>query len=179
MNIEFEKDVLSYLNLPSIPIKEWNGKDGFKDGVAVIEYRNGNHGYAIAEFDPQVDSEPRIKKVFTLEPFKAIVRIMVVPAYMNNDVSSMDLDDESKKAAERLANEVTELENDGVDFEMITTPKNEFFFDNITNDEQGRAFIKAYNQSKRIRGKVPKNHDAIVARLAVIWSDENKKGKRK
>ena len=179
MNIEFEKDVLSYLNLPSIPIKEWNHKDGFKDGVAIIEYNDERHGYAIATYDPQKDKEPIIKKVFSLEPYKKIERIMVVPTYMNNDVNTMDLDDESKKAAERLANEATELENDGVEYEKVVTPLNEFFFENITNDEQGRAFIKAYNQSKRIRGKVPKNHDAIVARLAVIWADENKKGYKK
>ena len=179
MNIEFENEVLTQLNLPSIPIKEWNGENAFKDGVAIVEYRDGSLAYAIASFDPAVDDKPRIKKTFNVVPFVAIKKIFVVPSYMNNDVSTMDLDDESKKAAERLANEVKELESEGVEYEKIVAPSNEFFFDNITNDEQGRAFIKAYNQSKRIRGKVPKSHDAIVARLAVIWSDENKKGVRK
>lgn len=175
--IEFEKDVLKYLNLPSIPIKEWNGKDVFKDGVAVIEYKDGLLGYAIAEYDPTRNAKPVIKKTFSVIPFVAIQKIFVVPSYMNNDVSTMDLDDESKKAAMRLIQEVNELENEGVDYEKLVLPMNEYFFDHITNDDQGRAFIKAYNQSHRIKGKAPKNHDAIVARLGVIWADENKKNK--
>lgn len=175
MNIEFENEVLSYLNLPSIPIKEWNKKDGFKDGVAIIEYNNERLGYAIATFAPQKDKEPVVKKVFSLEPYKAIKRIMVVPTYMNNDVDNMDLDDDSKKNAYRLAQEAEELENEGVDIDMIEMPSNEYFFDHITNDEEGMAYIKSYNMRNRIRGKVPRNHDAIVARLGVIWSDLNRK----
>ena len=35
--IEFEKEVIKYLNIPSIPKKEWDGKSSFSKGVALLE----------------------------------------------------------------------------------------------------------------------------------------------
>ena len=56
--IQFEKEVLGYLNIPSVPLKKFDGKS-FKDGVAVVELRSGSEAYAVATFDEENDKEPR------------------------------------------------------------------------------------------------------------------------
>ena len=89
----------------------------------------------------------------------------------------MDLDDESKQAAQRLLDEANELESMGIESE-ITMPENEYFFDQIHDDEQAQAFIKDYNRRNKLRGKVPTTHDALIMRLSVIYSEMNKKTKK-
>ena len=176
MKIEFEKEVLDFLNIPSIPLKEWNGKDSFKDGVAVVSLMEEREAYAVATFNAETDDKPRIRKVFSQEPFFSVKEIFVVPSYMDVDnIDDMDLDKESKEAAHRLAEEAEELENNGV--KKTELPDNEWYFDNIHNDEEALAFIKTMNQKMKIKGKLPKNHDAIVARLGVLWRDLQKKNK--
>ena len=171
--IKCEKEVIKYLNLPSIPKKGWDGESSFKDGVADIELYDKSNAYAVATFDPEKDKEPRIKKVFNQEPFGKIISIFVVPSYMNNDTESFDLDEQSMKAAADLIDEAAELEMEGVD-DTIETPENEYFFDNIHNDEEATAFIKAYNAERKIKGAVPKKHENIIMKLSVIWMEQQK-----
>ena len=100
--ISFEKEVIAYYNLPSLPIKEWDSKSSFKDGVAIVNLIDDTQAYAACTFDKDTDKAPRITKTFSCTPFKSIEKVFVVPAYMDNDVSDADLDKESKKRAEEL-----------------------------------------------------------------------------
>ena len=173
--VNFEKEVLAYLDLPAIPKKEWDGQSQFDKGVAVVALSAGGEGYAVASFNPEKgDTAPSIKKVFGSEPFNKIVRIYLVPDYMEKDMENADLDDESKKKAEEIINEATEIENDGAELETPPPTENEYMFDFIHNDEEAVAYIEAYNKKNKIAGRVPKKHDAIIMRLAVIHAEENK-----
>lgn len=175
MKIEFENEVLRYLNLPSIPLKEFDGKSPFKDGIAVVELTGDRLGYAVATFD-EGDKSPRIKKTFSVEPFGAIRSIFVVPTYMNTDVEHADVDSDSKKAMEQLANEAEELENDGVEHSNVEMPQNEWCFNEIHNIEEATAWLKSYNSRNKIRGKLPKDEETIKLRLFTIWKEsQNKK----
>lgn len=166
-----EKEILEYLNIPSIPKKKWDGEKSFKDGVAVTKTISGKEFYAVATFDKNVDKEPRIKHVFSVEPFRRVGDIFVVPSYMDEEVEKFDMDEDSKKAAQQIIDEARELEMRDVEKKEEEINKNEYFFENINTDEEGMAFIKAYNQKNKIKGKVPTTHDGIVMRLAVIYSD--------
>lgn len=172
-NIKFEKEICEFLKLPSIPKKAWDKETPFDKGVAVVKLAFDEKAYAVARYDINKDKEPNIIKVFASEPFFGIEEIFVVPAYMETDVKDADLDDESKKKAEELAKQAEEIENEG-DKDVIDAPENEYYFDNITNDEEAIAFITAYNQKNGIKGAVPKKHDTIVMRLAVIFADMQK-----
>jgi hypothetical protein len=90
----------------------------------------------------------------------------------------MDLDEQSKKKVKGLLDEAKELENEGVeDDNALKKPKNEYYFDHITNDDEAKAFIQSYNSRNRIKGRIPTTHDGLVMRLAVIYSDTLKKQK--
>ena len=178
--VEFEKEVVTYLNIPSIPKKEWNQTDSFQCGVAVINLSLGRQAYAVCSFDKETDKEPRITKVFGIEPFIGIKNVFVVPSYMStsDEIKDMDLDEQSKKKVKQVLSEANELENENVsDNDELTKPKNEYYFENITNDEEARAFIQAHNSRNRIKGRIPSTHDGLVMRLAVIYSENLKKQK--
>lgn len=172
-NIKFEKEICEFLKLPSIPKKAWDKETPFDKGVAVVKLAFDEKAYAVARYDINKDKEPNIIKVFASEQFFGIEEIFIVPAYMETDVKDADLDDESKKKAEELAKQAEEIENDG-DKDVIDAPENEYYFDNITNDDEAIAFITAYNQKNGIKGAVPKKHDTIVMRLSVIFADMQK-----
>lgn len=175
--IKFSKDVCEYLRLPDIPKKQWDGKTSFNNGVGVVETISGEQCYVVVSFDAEKDAEPRIVKVFGYDLIGKLSSIFVVPSYMeNDDVEDMDLDEESKKRADELAKEAEEIEHEGVE-EQIQTPENEYYFDNISNDEEARAFIEAYNKQNKIKGTVPRKHETIVARLGVIWVEQNQNRK--
>ena len=178
--ILFEKEVCDYLNIPSIPLKEWNQEDSFKDGVAVTSLTLGRQAYAVCSFDKDNDHEPRIKKVFAQEPFGGIEKVFVVPSYMNTgDIEQADLDEQSKEAAKRLEEEARVLiEQNSEDKSEMFVPKNEYFFDHIHNDDEAIAFITAYNRDNGIKGAIPTKHDTLVMRLGVIYSDIAKKNKK-
>ena len=90
----------------------------------------------------------------------------------------MDLDEQSKKKAKEMLKEARELENDGVEKnDELENPKNEYYFDHITNDDEAKAFIQSYNSRNRIKGRIPTTHEGLVMRLAVIYSDTQKKQK--
>lgn len=172
--ISFEKEVCSYLNIPSLPKKEWDGKSSFKNAVATIKLGGSRLAYAVASYDEVKDDAPRVVKSFMTEPFYGIDKIFVVPSYMDTDVDNMDLDEQSKKAAEDLKKEADELENQGAD-ENMEVPENEYCFDHIHNDEEAIAFIEAYNRENNIKGAIPKKHESIIARLTVIYAESLKK----
>ena len=172
--ISFEKEVCSYLNIPSLPKKEWDGKSSFKNAVATIKLGGRRLAYAVASYDEAKDDAPRVVKSFMTEPFYGINKIFVVPSYMDTDVDNMDLDEQSKKAAEDLKKEADELENQGAD-ENMEVPENEYCFDHIHNDEEAIAFIEAYNRENNIKGAIPKKHESIIARLTVIYAESLKK----
>ena len=173
--IEFEKEVVEYLNIPNIPKKEWNQQDSFQDGVAVVCLSLGRQAYAVCTFNKDEDREPRIKKVFCIEPFTSIEKIFVVPAYMDNDTSDADLDSESKKRAEQLAEEAKELENQGTVDEAIEDANKlpEWIFPEIQNIEQAQAYLREYNRMNRIKkGKIPTNEETIKMRLYNIYMSQ-------
>jgi hypothetical protein len=177
--IEFEKEVIAYLNLPSMPKKEWNQTDSFRCGVAVINLSLGRQAYAVCSFDKETDKEPRITKVFGVEPFGSIDKVFVVPAYMDNDTTDVDLDGESKKRAEQLAEEAKELENQGTVDEAIEDANKlpEWIFPEINNIEEAQAYLREYNRINRIKkGKIPTNEETIKMRLYNIYmSNKNRK----
>lgn len=178
MVIEFEKEVLAFLNLPSIPKKEWNGQDAFKNGVAVISLRSGGEAYAVASFDPEKDAKPNIKKVFSMEQFTDIVRVYLVPDYMNvDDLENADLDEESKKKAEEIANEAKEIENEGTELEAPSEQgdKNPWVFDEIHNLEEAQAWLTAYNTRNKIHGRIPSKEETIKLRLLAIKAELDEK----
>lgn len=172
--ISFEKEVCSYLNIPSLPKKEWDGKSSFKNAVATIKLGGSRLAYAVASYDEAKDDAPRVVKSFMTEPFYGIDKIFVVPSYMDTDVDNMDLDEQSKKAAEDLKKEADELEKQGAD-ENMEVPENEYCFDHIHNDEEAIAFIEAYNRENNIKGAIQKKHESIIARLTVIYAESLKK----
>ena len=175
--IQFEQEVIKALGLPSIPKKEWDGKSSFDKGVAVLKMRDEREAYGVCSFDAQADKSPRIVKVFGIEPFVGIGKVFVVPSYMTSEeeIKDMDLDEQSKKKVEQILGEAKELENEGTkEDDELKNPKNEYYFDHITNDEEAKAFIRSYNSRNRIKGKIPSTHDGIIMRLAVIFSDTRK-----
>ena len=95
MNVKFEKEICSFLNLPSIPLKEWDGETAFDKGVAIVKQAYDGQAYAVARFDPIKDAKPTIIKVFDSEPFFDIEKVLVVPDYMETSVETADLDEES------------------------------------------------------------------------------------
>lgn len=177
--IEFEKEVIRYLNLPSLPKRVWNGKDSFQDGVAVVNMSLGRQAYAVCSFDKETDREPSIKKVFGIEPFTGIEKVFVVPSYMDNDTADVDLDAESKKRAEQLAAEAKELENEGTVEEAVKEADKlpEWIFDEIHNMSEAQAWLKQYNIRNGIKkGKIPTNEETIKMRLYNIYmSNKNRK----
>lgn len=177
--IEFEKEVIAYLNLPSIPRKEWNQIDSFQSGVAVVNTSLGRQAYAVCTFNKDEDKEPRIKKVFGIEPFTGIEKVFVVPSYMDNNTTDVDLDAESKKRAEQLAAEAHELENEGTVDEAVQEADKlpEWIFDEIHNMSEAQAWLKQYNIRNGIRkGKIPTNEETIKMRLYNIYmSNKNRK----
>jgi hypothetical protein len=171
--IEFEKEVIDYLNLPSLPKREWDGKSTFQDGVAIVNLSLGRQAYAVCTFNNDTDKTPRIKKVFGVEPFSGIEKVFVVPSYMDNDTTDADLDVESKKRAEQLANEARELENQGTVDEAVEAANKlpEWIFPEIQNREQAIAYIKSYRRINRIKGKIPDNDETLKSCLYAIYKN--------
>lgn len=168
--ILYKDEVCRYLSLPAIPKKIWDGKKSFAYGIATLALIDGGEAYAVVSFDAERDSEPIIKRVFGFEQFDHIKTIAIVPTYMDVDIDNMDLDDDSKEQARFLLEEAEEVAIDPS--QMIQT--SEYLFDNIHNDEEARAFIRAYNQKQKIKGGIPRTHDGLIMRLAVIHADLNK-----
>ena len=170
-----KNEVIEYLNIPDIPKKEFDGKTSFKTGVAVVKLLQERRAYAVCTFDAENDFCPHIVKAFAQEPFFDIEQVFVVPNFMETNVEKMDLDEGSKKAAEELANQVKDMENEGAESEEMKRMKElpEWIFPEIHNKEEAEAWLASYCKTNKIGGKRPKNEDAIKARLLSIWSQQN------
>lgn len=184
--IDFEEKIVAYLGLPSLPQKTWDGRSSFKHGVATIEFVDGRKAYAVCSYDSETDKQPRITKVFSLEPFKSfdVESIRVVPTYMDVDgVENWDLDEKSKKAAQGIIDEGNAMIAEGKE-DKVEVPENEYCYPQITSDEEAIAFLRARANG---RGHLPTTHEGIVAKLTAMWMDEqnnnkkfnNKKNRRK
>lgn len=172
--VDKENEICQYLGIPSIPKKKWDGKTGFKRGVGVVNLLTGGKAYVVVTFNPEKDNNFRILKVFTQEQFNfGIEDVFVVPDYMDTDVESMDFDEKSKEAAKTLVNEALDLENSDTAASKVALPENEYYFQNITSDEEAIAFLTSYNKTNKIRGKIPTTHEHIIMRLSVVYSELN------
>ena len=172
----FEKEVTSYLNIPSIPLKEWDKKSAFKKSVAVVNTYSGMLAYAVASFDPQKDQEIRVVKTFSQEVFTGIEKILIVPDYMDTNVESFDLDEASKKKAQEIIEEAKEIENEGTEKTIKDINElPEWIFEDIKNKEEASAWLRAYNKRNKIRGDVPKKDETIKLRLYAIYTEMNSK----
>lgn len=179
--IAFEKEIIQHLSLPSIPKKQWDGKSSFKYGVAVTCLGSNIEAYAVCTFDADKDKMPRVIKSFASEQFYGISHIYPVPSFMDVDVASMDLDEASREAAERLAQEAKELvaeesgEDNETEREMNALP--EWVFDNIHNIEEAQAFVQSWNAKNKIKGRVPQNEETLKLRLLTIYNTMKEKNK--
>lgn len=170
-----EREVLAYLSLPSIPLKEWDGVSSFSRGVGVLSLRVGGYAYCVCAYDADAGMvRPRIAKVFIQEPFVSLERVYIVPEYMStlDDVEQMDLDDESKALARDLLEQADEASI--VADDTLSAPEHEWYFPEITNLEEARAWLKAYNKSHRIKGSLPRSEETVKLRLASLYSELNK-----
>ena len=178
--IQFEKEVIKALGLPSIPKKEWDGESSFDKGVAVLKMRDEREAYGVCSFDSNTDKSPRIVKVFGIEPFAEIAKVLVVPSYMTSEeeVKDMDLDEQSKKKVEQILSEANELENEGVKSDvpaMEDLP--EYIFPEIHNKQEAEAWLRRYNSINKIKGKLPQSEETIKLRLYSIYNELQNKTK--
>lgn len=180
MNILFEKEICEYLDIPSIPKTKWDGKTSFKNGVAVLSLAfSEQQVYASCSFNAERNKTPRVTHVFSPHTFKRIEEVFVVPAYMDVDVESFDMSEESKAAANAIIEEAKELEKD-IAPQINIEGNSKYYFPEITSMEEAQAYIRAYDNEHGNKGaKMPSNEDEILTRLAVIWrGEENRKQKK-
>lgn len=183
VQIEFEQEVLSYLGLPSIPKKEYDNekKPYFDKGVAVIEIGDGRLAYAVCAFK-EGQKEPSITKVFSIEPFRKIHSIFIVPNYMSSidDVEAMDLDEQSKKKAIEVLEEAEKKENNGIESNVPSIDElSEWIFPEIENREQANAWLRNYNKTNKLRNSIPKTDENMKLRLYSIYIGAPKQRKQK
>lgn len=167
----YEKEILEYLNVPSIPKKLWDGVKPFKNACGVVESKNGILCYAVFGFSEKANAA-FVKKVFGEEPIIKIKEIYPVPDYMDmQDIEKWDLDEESKNAAKNLADEALEIESEKVENDE---PLNEWIFDEIHNIDEARAFVASYRKRKKMRGKPIKDEESLKNFLYVIWKNQKR-----
>lgn len=178
--IQFEKETLDFLNLPSIPLKEWDGSTSFEKGVALISLRGEREAYAIASFDADVDKNPTIVKVFGIEPFVEIKKVFVVPTYMTTEeeVKDMDLDEQSKKKVQQVLDEAKEIENEGTNEENPMEKLPEWVFPEINSKEEAVAWLRDFQSRNKQKGRIPTTDENIKLRLFSIYSELQKKQKQ-
>ena len=177
--IAFEKEIVAYLNLPSIPKKEWDGKSSFQKGVALLSLRGEREAYAVASFDAEVDKTPNIVKVFGIEPFMNIKKVFVVPTYMTteDEIGDMDLDEQSKKKVQQVLAEAKEIENEGTKEENPMEGLPEWIFPEITSKEEAVAWLRNFQSRNKQKGRIPTTEENIKLRLFSIYSEMQKKQK--
>lgn len=179
MNILFEKEITTFLNLPSIPKKEWDGKSSFQKGVAVLEMRNNNEAYAVVSFDADKDKTPNVTKVFGIEPFVGIKKVFVVPSYMTTEeeIKDMDLDEQSKKKVQEVLDEAKEIENEGTKEENPMDNLPEWIFSEIHSKDEAVAWLRNFQSRNKQKGRIPTTDENIKLRLFSIYSELQKKVK--
>ena len=178
--IRFEKEVLEYLNIPSVPKKEFDGKSAFSKGVAVIETVDGQEAFAIASYNPDNgDKEPKIVKVFGIEPFRKINKIFIVPSYMNTEeeIKDMDLDEQSKKKVQQVLDEAKEIENEGTKYENPMDELPEWIFPEINSKQEAEAWLRNFQSRNKQKGRIPTTEENIKLRLYSIYTELQNKTK--
>ena len=178
--IQFEKELLAYLDIPSIPKKEFDGKTAFSKGVAVIETSSEQEAYAVCSFNPDDgDKEPKITKVFGIEPFRKINKILVVPNYIvsTDDIADMDLDEQSKKKASEILKEANEIESEGTKEENPMENMPEWIFPEINSKDEAVAWLRNFQSRNKQKGRIPTTDENIKLRLFSIYSELQKKQK--
>ena len=177
--VQFEKEVLEYLNIPSIPKKEFDGKTSFAKGVALLNLRGEREAYAVASFDADVDKKPNIVKVFGIEPFVGIKKVFVVPAYMTTEeeIKDMDLDEQSKKKAAEILKEASEIENEGTKDENPMENLPEWIFPEINSKQEAEAWLRNFQSRNKQQGRIPTTEENIKLRLFSIYTELQNKAK--
>ena len=173
INKMYEKEICNYLNIPSIPKKEWDGQKPFKSACGEVTLIGDMQAYAVFGFNEK-EGKPFVKKVFGEERIMHIGKIYPVPDYMDmQNIDNWDVDEESKNAASILANEAMEMEQ-----QEQKTPEilNEWYFDEIHNIEEARAWVASYKKRNRIRGTMPKTEETLKSYLYVLYKNQ-KRGK--
>lgn len=168
MNIKFEKEVLELFSLPSIPKKEWDCESSFSEGLAVAEFIDKTLGYVVVSYDAETQKKPAIKRVFDLAQIKSIdySKVLIIPEYMDiQNTEKWDLDEDSKKKAEAIIEEVKDLEGKEKQKDVI---EYEWVFPEIHNLEEAEAWVKHYRKTNKIKGKIPMGEDAIKNYLLVV-----------
>ena len=165
-----EKKILEYLKIPSLPAKKWNGKDSFLQGLAIVRRITGEEDYAICSFNSETDERVRIIKDFGIIPFTEIIDVFTVPDYMNDDISKMNLDEESKDAMKQLLDEKKEIVNGKVEETIISS---EWGYEFIHNKQEAIAYLK----SKQIKGRISNSEEVLKAKLREMFHKEQKKKK--
>ena len=177
--IQFEKEVIDYLNLPSIPKREWDGKSSFSKGVALLSLMGECEAYAVASFDADADKTPNIVKVFGIEPFVNIKKVFVVPTYMTteDEICDMDLDEQSKKKVQQVLDEAKEIENEGTKEENPMENLPEWIFTEINSKQEAEAWLRNFQSRNKQKGRIPTTEENIKLRLFSIYSELQKKQK--
>lgn len=168
-DIKFEKEICAMLEIPCCPKKEWDNKTPFERGVALLRDITGTEMYAVCTYNPEIYKKVRITKVFGSIPFSEILSVYPIPAYMEDDITKMDLDESSKEAMEDLLREKAEITNK--DVEVPNKEIYEWGYSFITNKQEAIAFLK----TKNVRGKIPTNEEVLKAKLKVMFNKENNK----
>lgn len=164
--IGLEKEVMEHLKLPKCPKNEWDGKEEFAFGVAVLHRIIGTEEYAICTFNPKKHDKPVVIKDFGNSAFDKILRIYPVPAYLDEDVDAFDLDEESKEAVKEVIDDKNATISEGEKVEE--EPINEWGYDFIHDKEEAIAYLKTL----KLKGKIPEKEDAIKMKLQLLAKEE-------
>ena len=168
----YKNETLAYLDIPKIPQKEWDRQTPFKNGVGIAK-TNVGEVYVVVGYSEDDENNLKIRKVFGLEPIIEITKVYPIPDYMDmNGIENWDVDDESKQNAMAVAKEVIEMENEQE--EEQKEEYKEWFFDEIHNLEEARAWVAAYRKRNRIKGTPPKTEDAIKNYLYVLYKNQKR-----
>lgn len=169
----YENEMLAYLNIPKVPKKEWDGKTPFKNGVGIAK-TNVGEVCVVVGYSEDDENNLKILKVFGLEPIVGITKVFPVPDYMDmNGIEGWDVDEESKESARTIAKEAVELERED-EKEEPQEELSEWYFDEIHNIEEARAWVAAYRKRKRIRGNSPKTEEALKNYLYVLYKNQKR-----
>ena len=163
------KEVFTFLNIPKCPKKEWDGKEEFAFGVAVVHRVIGTEEYAVCTFNPTKDKKPRIIKDYGHSAFDDILKVYPVPPYLDEDVDAFDLDESSKEAVREAIQDKKAIIEESEKKEDVVV--NEWGYEFIHNKEEGIAYLK----SLKIKGKIPEKEEAIKMKLQLIAKEENNK----
>ena len=167
--IRFENKICQFLGIPAIPKKKWDKETQFDNGVAIIKRVTGDEDYAVCSFNSTIDENVRITKDFGFEPFVEIIEVYPVPAYMEDNIENMQLDEESKMAMEVLLEEKKEIVNKNVEKPKVDVY--EWGYPFIKNQKEAEAYLAKNNT----RGRIPTNKITLQNKLRLMYREEQNK----